>query len=128
MTTEQCAQRWAAVWAEAWPAADADAIAALYAPNAAYYSAPFRARTTAREYVEEVFAEQAAAQCRFGEPIVAGSRAAVDWRGVITAKDGSMETVAGTSFLRFDAVGLVVEQRDAWGEVPERRELPHWAL
>ena len=54
------------------------------------------------------------ASCRFGEPVVAGDRAAVDWWGVITANDGSVETVAGTSLLRFGADGRVVEQRDAW--------------
>jgi hypothetical protein len=59
--------------------------------------------------VEAVFAEQAEAECRFGEPVVAGERAAVDWWGVITAHDGSVETVAGTSLLRFDEDGLVVD-------------------
>ena len=124
MITAEAAQRWADVWARAWPAADVEAIDALYAPNAAYYSHPFRARTTAREYVKAVFAEQAEAECSFGEPLVSGDRAAVDWWGVITVKDGSVETVAGTSLLRFDAAGLVSEQRDAWAGVPERRELP----
>lgn len=126
MTAAEAARRWARVWAEAWPAADVDAIDALYAPEAAFYSHPFRARTTAREYVEAVFAEQAQAECRFGAPIVSGDRAAVDWWGVIIGKDGSVETVAGTSLLRFDPGGHVVEQRDAWASVPERRELPDW--
>jgi SnoaL-like protein len=127
MTTADAARRWADVWSRAWPAADVEAIDALYAPEAAYYSHPFRARTTAREYVEAVFAEQAEAECRFGEPVVVGERAAVDWWGVITGHDGSVETVAGTSLLRFDAEGRVVEQRDAWAGIPERRELPIWA-
>jgi hypothetical protein len=126
MTTAEAAQRWADVWTRAWPAADVDAIDALYAPDAAYYSHPFRARTTAREYLDDVFAVQAAARCRFGEPLVSGNRAAVDWCGVITGTDGSVETVAGTSLLRFDAEGLVVEQRDAWAGVPEDRDLPGW--
>jgi len=127
MTASEAARRWAEVWTRAWPNADVEAIAGLYAPGAAYFSHPFRTRTTAREYVEAVFAAQAAAECRFGEPLVAGDRAAVDWWGVITGKDGSVETVAGTSLLRFGADGLVVEQRDAWAGVPERRELPIWA-
>jgi len=127
MTPAEAAQRWADVWSAAWPAADVEAIVALYAPQAGFYSHPFRAPTTAREYVEAVFGEQAAAECRFGEPLVAGDRAAVDWWGVITGKDGSVETIAGTSLLRFDADGLVLEQRDAWDGVPERRELTRWA-
>ena len=78
MTTVEAARRWATVWARAWPAADSDAIVALYAPDAAYHSHPFRAPTTARAYLDEVFAVQAQAECRFGEPVVAGDRAAVD--------------------------------------------------
>jgi len=126
MTTEAAARRWADVWSRAWPAADAGAIAALYAPDAVFYSHPFRARQPPREYVESVFAEQAEAECRFGEPLVGADRAAVDWWGVITSTDGSVETVAGTSLLRFDADGLVIEQRDAWAGERGRRELPDW--
>ena len=73
------------------------------------------------------FADQAEAECRFGEPIVFGNRAAIDWWGVITSPDGSVETVAGTSLLLFDADGLVLEQRDAWAGEPGRHALPAWA-
>jgi len=51
----------------------------------------------------------------------------VAWWGVITSNDGSVETVAGTSLLRFGADGRVVEQHDAWAAEPGRRELPDWA-
>jgi hypothetical protein len=105
-----------------------DAIAALYAPAAVFYSHPFRERQGPKEYVEWAFADQAAAECRFGEPVVSGERVAVDWWAAITSKDGSVETVAGTSLLRFDAAGLVVEQRDAWAGEPGRRELSGWAV
>jgi hypothetical protein len=67
------------------------------------------------------------ATCRFGEPIVEGPRAAVDWWAAITAADGSVETIAGTSMLRFGEDGLVVEQRDAWAAVPGHHELVDWA-
>jgi hypothetical protein len=77
--------------------------------------------------MEAVFAEQAEAECRFGEPVVEGERAAVDWWGVIRARDGSVETIAGTSLLRFDEDGLVVEQRDAWAGEPTQRDLGAWA-
>ena len=73
------------------------------------------------------FAEQAAAECRFGEPIVTGDRAAVDWWAVLTAADGSVESIAGTSLLRFDEAGRVMEQRDVWSIEPGRRELEDWA-
>jgi ketosteroid isomerase-like protein len=121
------AQRWADVWAEAWPAADVDAIAALYAEGAIFYSHPFRDRQPPREYVDWAFSDQADAECRFGEPVVSGDRAAVDWWAVMTTKDGSVESIAGTSLLRFDDDGLVVEQRDAWALEPGRRDLADWA-
>ena len=48
------------------------------------------------------------------EPVVDGERAAVEWRAESRLKDGSTEKLAGVSLLRFDAEGLVVEQRDFW--------------
>ena len=127
MTPHEAVRRWVDVWSRGWPSADVEVIAALYASDAVFYSHPFRARQSPREYVEAVFADQAEAECRFGAPLVDGDRAAVDWWGVIISRDGGVETVAGTSLLRFDGDGLVVEQRDAWAGEPRRRELPAWA-
>ena len=73
------------------------------------------------------FADQAAAECRFGEPVSSGDRAAVDWWATITSSDGSVETLAGTSLLRFQDNGLVVEQRDVWSSAPRSHELRDWA-
>lgn len=121
------ARRWADAWQRAWPLADTHAIAALYADEAVFHSHPFRPRQAPAEYVAWAFGEQSSAECRFGEPVAAGDRAAVDWWGVITDRDGSEQTVAGTSLLRFRDDGLVIEQRDAWAEEAGRRELPEWA-
>ena len=120
-------RRWVEVWSRGWVAADVTAIAALYAENARFLSHPFRAPQEPRDYVVWAFADQTHAECRFGEPIVAGDRAAVDWWAVLTAKDGALESLAGTSLLRFDESGLVVEQRDVWASEPGRRELSDWA-
>jgi hypothetical protein len=60
-------------------------------------------------------------------PLVQGDRAAVDWWGVVTSTAGLVETLAGTSLLRFDETGLVVEQRDVWAAHEGRRELADWA-
>ena len=87
--------------------ADVDSIAALYDENAVLYSHPFRDRQRPVDYVSWAFGEQASAVCRFGEPVAAGDRAAVDWWAVITDEDGSEQTVAGTSLLRFRDDGLV---------------------
>jgi ketosteroid isomerase-like protein len=127
METREAARRWAAVWARAWPDADIEAISALYAPEAVFYSHPFRDRQGPADYVAWAFEDQAAAVCRFGEPVVDGSRAAVDWWAVVTSTDGSVQSLAGTSLLVFDTDGLVAEQRDAWAEADGHRDLPDWA-
>lgn len=128
MDTEAAARRWARTWERAWPAADVSAIAALYAPGAVFYSHPFRERQDPEEYVRWAFADQADAECRFGEPLVQGERAAVDWWGAITSSDDSIQSIAGTSLLCFGEDGLVVEQRDAWGEREGRHPLSAWAV
>ena len=102
-------------------------VSDLYAAGAILHLLPFREHRPPREYVTEAFDDQAEAVCRFGSPIVDGDRAAVDWWGVITSRDGSVESIAGTSLLRFGDDGSVVEQRDAWESVPGHRELPGWA-
>jgi SnoaL-like domain len=111
----------------AWPREDVEAIAALYAPGALFYSHPFREPQVPAEYAAWAFREQREAECRFGVPIVQGTAAAVDWWGVVTSADGSVETLAGTSLLRFDDAGLVTEQRDVWAAHEGRSELRAWA-
>ena len=127
MDTVSAARRWAETWERAWPAGDAEAVATLYSTRALFYSHPFRAHQSPEDYAKWAFSEQAGVECRFGEPIVAGDRAAVDWWAIVSARDGSVETLAGISLLRFDADGLVIEQRDAWAAEPGRQDLPSWA-
>ena len=127
MHAAAAALRWAEVWERGWPAADADAIAGLYADGALFLSSPFRPHQPPREYVAWAFGEQSAAVCRFGTPVVDGDRAAVDWWAVVTDGAGVDETLAGTSLLRFDRDGLVVEQRDVWAAEAGRRDLAEWA-
>ena len=115
------------MWADAWPSADTDAIAALYAPDAAFWSHPFREAQVPHEYAAWAFADQGAAECRFGSPVVQDDRAAIDWWAVVTSVDGTIETLAGTSLIRFDATGLVVEQRDVWAAQTGLHELIPWA-
>ena len=121
------ARAWVEAWSRAWPIRDTDAVAALYADNVVFYSHPFRESQAPADYAAWAFADQSEAECRFGEPVVSGDRAAVDWWAAITSSDGSIETIAGTSLLRFGDDGLVVEQRDVWASAPGRQQLPAWA-
>ena len=126
MTAEEAARRWADVWARGWREHDVDAIAALYAPGAVHHSAPFREAGNPREYVEWAFSDEERADVWFGEPVVAGGRAAVPWWAVSTTSAGD-ESLAGVSMLRFRADGLVTEQLDYWNMEPGRHE-PHDAF
>lgn len=129
MDTLEAARRWAQTWETAWPAHDAGAIAALYAEGAAYRSSPFREpeQGGARGYVGRAFTGESDVRCRFGPPMVDGQRAAVEWWASMVA-DGEEATLAGTTVLRFDAEGLVVEHVDYWRQAEGRREpYSRWA-
>ncbi len=117
METAAAATRWARTWEAAWPQRDVDAIAALYAPRTPYRSHPHRQPEAGgvRSYVTRTFAEESAIECRFGNPIVDGNRAAVEWWATFTEDDAVM-TLSGTTVLRFDAGGLVVDHLDYWNQ------------
>jgi hypothetical protein len=117
------ANRWADTWRRAWPERDAEAIVALYSETASYRALAFREAERPRGYLERVLAEASEIECWFGEPIVSGDRAAVEWWGS-WVEDGKTLTLAGTTVLRFDDDGLVIDHRDYWNEV-ERRERPY---
>jgi hypothetical protein len=110
--TRLAAQRWADVWERGWREHDSDAIAALYAVDAAWQQHPFR--DPEPDYLARVFGEEESARCEFGAPIVDGDRAAVPWSGQTRLVDGGTEDLVGVSLLRFSGDGLVVEQRDVW--------------
>jgi ketosteroid isomerase-like protein len=118
---EAAARAWVAGWTEGWENADPERIAALYAPDAVYRSHPFREpETSAGDYVRRAFADEELVECRFGEPVVDGDRAAVEYWAILRA-DGEEETLAGISLLRFGPDAKVVEQRDYWSMEPGRR-------
>jgi hypothetical protein len=110
MDTRQAAQRWADVWQRGWPAHDESAISALYADGALWQPHPFQDPDPG--YLARVFAEEESAEVQFGTPIVDGDRAAVPWTAQTKLVSGSTEDLAGVSVLRFDASGLVTEERD----------------
>ena len=120
--TAEAAKRWAAAWQRAWEEHDSDLVASLYAAGASFRSAPFRDLQDPRAYAEWAFSDEDSAEPHFGEPIVAGDRATVEWWAV-SASGGKEATLAGVSLLRFDDEGLVVDQRDYWHIEPGRHEL-----
>jgi ketosteroid isomerase-like protein len=121
------ARRWKETWERAWPVRDVDAIAALYSEDAVYralaFREPDRGLAGVRRYLEENFAAEEEIECWFGEPVVEGDRAAVEWWGS-WVEEGRTLTLAGTTVLRFDDSGRVIDQRDYWNEV-ERRDPPY---
>jgi ketosteroid isomerase-like protein len=123
---EYTARRWAETWERAWPRRDVEAIAALYADDVLYralvFREPERGLEGVRGYLSREFGLESDVECRFGEPVAAGDRAAVEW-WASWVEEGKAVTLAGTTMLRFDADGLVVDHRDYWNSV-DRRELP----
>ena len=127
MTTADAAKRWAETWKSAWEAQDTDAIVALYHDDTLFSTQPFRVaylrRAGVREYVGQAFGEEDAVRVWVGSPIVDGDRAAIEWWATLK-ENGVERTLAGTSVLRFDDGGLVLEQRDTWNQVDGLREPP----
>ncbi|HTE65934.1 MAG TPA: nuclear transport factor 2 family protein [Candidatus Binatia bacterium] len=121
------AQNWARTWRRAWNKRDVEALLALYAPNVAYWSEPYREPFEGierlREYLVQAFAVEHSINSWFGEPVVDGDRAAVAWWGTLV-EDGKPITLAGISLLRFDASGLVTEQWDGWNQAELMRPRP----
>jgi len=116
------ARNWIDGWLRSWPERDVEGIAAMYADGAVYSSHPFRPSESARSYLTRAFGEEDLVQAWFGDPVVSGHRAAVEYWAVLR---GERElTIAGSSFLHFDAEGRVTDHRDYWVEVDGRREPP----
>ena len=121
MDVETSARAWVQAWEHGWATGDAEVIDALYAADAVFRSHPFREpERSAGEYARRAFSDEELAEVRFGEPVVTGDRAAVEYWAVLSA-DGE-ETLAGVTVLRFGPDGLVTEHRDYWAMQPGRAE------
>jgi hypothetical protein len=128
--TRDAARRWVETWRENWPANKPEPIAALYAEGGTYGTAPFRepyvGPAGAMSYLVPVLEAQKEVRAWFGEPIVDGDRAAVQWWATALEPDGRL-TYAGVSILRFNSDGLVVDEWDAWNvDESEREPTPGW--
>jgi ketosteroid isomerase-like protein len=117
MDGAEAAKSWVEAWSRGWAASDADAVASAYAEDAIFRSHPFRephlGREGAREYARWAFEGEETVEFRFGEPVVDGARAAVEYWAILRS-EGKDHTLFGIAFLRFGPDGLVVSQRDCW--------------
>ena len=113
VTTEEAVRRWIDGWLRGWTALDPEPVVALYADDCFFLSHPFREHESPRAYAVRALGEEESAEPWFGEPLVDGDRAAVEWRAFVR-ESGHDITLAGTSLLRFREDGQCVEQRDAW--------------
>ena len=127
MDPATAARRWADTWSRAWPQRDVEAIAALYADGAVYRSPAFGppdlGLSGVRRYLNENLPAEENIECWFGQPIVSGDRAAIEWWGSWTEQNQEL-SFAGVTVLRFDDRGKVVEHRDYDNHV-ERRQPPY---
>jgi len=122
VTTEQGVRAWVEAWKDGWARHDPAVIAARYAEDCRFRSEPFRplehGRSAPLEYATRSFEEERSARFTFGDPIVGtDGRAAVEYRAVITAPDGSDTTFHGVSLLEVGPDGLIAEHRDTWTEL-----------
>ena len=127
METTEAAARWARIWHDAWQARDTEAVVMLYAPDAQFsteaFRDPYHGQDGVRRYVAQAFSEERDPRVWVGEPIVMGDRAAIEWWAAVVENDVEI-TLAGVSVLRFDAEGLVTEQRDSWNQADGLHEPP----
>lgn len=130
MDNSSIAQTWVDAWTKGWPAKDVEAMAAFYSPDATYLSVPFRQPDRGvegvRSYLTREFGVESDIECRFRTPIVDGDRAAIEW-WASWVEGGDELTLAGSTFLTFDDEGLIVDHRDYWNQIDERRPpYPTW--
>ena len=122
MTPLEGTRAWVEAWQDGWARHDPDVIAARYAPDCRFRSWPFRdlehGRGAPLAYARRSFEEERSARFTFDEPVVGSDgRAAVQYRAVITAPDGSVSTIHGVSLLRIGTDGLIAEHLDTWTEL-----------
>ncbi len=120
------ARTWIEAYGNAWREKDDAALGALFIENAIYRSSPFREPARGREAIRAYWRQATASQerfdLRFGEPVIDGNRAAVEWWATMTdepwAKDEGADspalTLPGCLVLRFNGDGLCEELREYW--------------
>jgi hypothetical protein len=117
---EAAARAWIDAWDRAWRTKDETTLAPCYTENAIFRSHPDREPQSPVAYARGAFADEGDdLELWWGQPLVAGDRAAVEWWAALT-ESGEEVTLAGTSWLRFAPDGRVAEQHDYWTITPGR--------
>ena len=118
---------WIAEYGRAWRERDADEVVHLFTEDAVYRSSPFREPHVGwdgvRAYWKQATATQDEIDLRFGVPVAAGNRAAVEWWAAMK-DEGEEITLPGILILRFAPDGRCEELRECWHEEAGRREPP----
>jgi hypothetical protein len=120
-------REWIAAYGRAWVERDPEAAVALFTEDAIYGSHPFREQHTASEGIRAYWTSATSTQeeldLRFGEPVVEGSKAVVEWWAVMR-DEGAWITLPGCLLLRFAADGRCEELREYWHVEDGRHEPP----
>ena len=127
MDTADAARRWADTWKSAWEAKDTDAIVALYHPDMHFSTRRSASPSCGAPACASTSARHSPKRRRCGPGSASRSWTAIGPRssgGRRCVENGVETTLAGTSVLRFDDDGLVVEQRDTWNQADGLREPP----
>lgn len=125
---------WLAAYHQAWITRDAEGVARLFTDDASYHSHPFRppyvGRAAIADYWRRATASQEDFELRWGNPVVAGDRMAVEWWATMRDAEGGDVTLPGCLIVRFAANGLCEELREYWHLEVGRRIAPPagWGL
>lgn len=122
--TREAARAWVAGWSQAWRSGDGAAVGRLYSPGARFRSHPMRDTEDPVAYASRVFATDKLVDLWFGEPIVDGDRASVEYWSVSVDPTGAEISLAGCGVLRFGPDGRCVDDIEYWCEQPGRHERP----
>ncbi len=109
---------WLSLYHEAWTTHNAEQVAQLFTEDAIYQSHPFRPQLQGhaqiRAYWAHATASQADLDLRWGTPIVAGNRAAIEWWATMWDYEEGEVTLPGALVLRFAEDGRCEELREYW--------------
>jgi hypothetical protein len=116
--TRTALKRWIEGYTQAWLKHDVEKIVALFSEKAIYSSHPFRdryvGRAAIREYTTWAFStEEEIYSVKFGQPLVEGSRAVVEYWTTMKER-GKSVTLAGSIFIEFGSDGFCTELREYW--------------